>query len=66
MSEKVFKKGHIKISPYPTDFIPNGSKLIIGLDEASPNGDSNCCVKGFYKDGKYHVQKIEMNNEQSE
>lgn len=57
MSNEVFKKEQVKISDYPADFIPKDAKLIIGIDEGSPDGD--CTVKGFYKDGEYHIQSVE-------
>ena len=50
----------IKTSTYPADFIPNGASLLIGVDEGSPDGD--CTVKGFYKDGEYHIQSVEYRN----
>ena len=57
MSNEIFKKEQIKPSDYPADFIPNAAKLIIGVDEGSKDGD--CTVKGFYKDGEYHIQSVE-------
>lgn len=57
MSNEIFKKEQIKPSDYPADFIPKGAKLLIGVDKASPDGE--CTVKGFYKDGEYHIQSVE-------
>ncbi len=57
MSNDTFKKEWVKPSDFPADFIPNRAKLITGIDEGSPDGD--CTVKGFYKDGEYHIQSVE-------
>ena len=58
-----FDKDMIKISEYPADFIPNGCKVFVGFDTASPNGD--CTVKGFYSPitGEIHIQEIDSNEE---
>jgi len=57
--EPMFKKEWIKISEYPSDFIPNGGQVFVGIDYGSPDGD--CTVKGFYDPvtGEYHIQEIE-------
>ena len=52
-----FKKEWVKPSKYPSDFIPAGAEVFIGVDQGSPDGD--CTVKGFYKNGVFHVQEIE-------
>ena len=57
MSTAFFKIDQIKISGYPSDFIPAGAELIVGIDEGSPDG--GCTVKGFFKDGEYHIQSVE-------
>lgn len=56
---KVFNKDWLKISEYPSDFIPNGAEVFIGIDYASPDGDYT--VKGFYdpKTGEIHIQEFE-------
>lgn len=48
-----------KVSDCPTDFIPAGAKIIIGVDMA----DDDCTVKGFYdpKTGEYHIQEVVHN-----
>lgn len=47
----------IKVSDYPSDFIPAGAMTIIGRD-LSEEGD--CTVKVFYdpSTGEYHIQEI--------
>ncbi|WP_372809354.1 hypothetical protein [Litorivivens sp.] len=57
MKTEIFKEEWIKNSDCPADFIPAGSKVFVGIDEGSPDGD--CTVKGFYKDGEFHVQSVE-------
>lgn len=57
MDSKVFKKDRIRPSEYPTDLVPAGGETFIGIDEGSPDGD--CTVKGFYKDGEFHIQGCE-------
>ena len=52
MCREWFKK-----SEYPSDFVPKDGKVFIEVDHAK-NG-SDCTVKGFYKDGKFHVQSVE-------
>jgi hypothetical protein len=54
---KLFKDEWFKESDYPTDFIPNGAEIFVGIDYASP--DSDCTVKGFYIDGEFHIQEID-------
>ena len=54
----MFKKEWLKPSNSPSDFIPNGAEMFIGVDRASPNGD--CTVKGFYKNGEYHIQEVQQ------
>ena len=54
---KIFNKEYVKQSEYPADFIPVGGKVFIGVDEGSQDGDYT--VKGFYKDGEFHVQSVE-------
>ena len=56
MSDKNYFDTKIIQSDYSADFIPAQGKLIIGTDIGSPSGD--CTVKGFYKDGIYHVQEL--------
>ena len=46
-----------KPSEYPADFVPKGGNVFIGVDHAKDGSD--CTVKGFYKDGEYHVQSVE-------
>ena len=54
----VFKKEWFKVSECPSDFIPFGAAVIIGVDRASPDGD--CTVKGFYdpKTKEFHIQEL--------
>ena len=52
MCREWFKK-----SEYPADFVPNGGNVFIGVDLAKDG--SECTVKGFYKDGEYHIQSVE-------
>lgn len=54
--EQMFKKEWIKTSDYPSDFIPAGAKVFVGVDYGSPDGDYT--VKGFYdpKTGEIHIQ----------
>ena len=47
----------LPVSEYPADFVPAGATVLIGIDEGSPDGD--CTVRGFYKDGEYHIQDVE-------
>ena len=54
--EHYTQKDQIKPSDYPVNYIPNGAKEFIGFDPAST--DSGCFVKGFYKNGEYHIQNI--------
>ena len=61
MCDKVFKKDWLKTSEYPKDFIPRGGEIFIGVDPASQDGD--CTVKGFYKDGVFHVQEVEYSKD---
>jgi len=56
----MFKDINIPISQYPFNYIPAGAKILIGIDEGSSDGD--CTVKGFYKDGEYHIQEIVNHN----
>lgn len=53
-----FKEDWFKVSNCPSDFIPSGAKVFIGIDHASPDGD--CTVKGFYdpETGEFHIQEI--------
>jgi hypothetical protein len=60
MSSDIFKKDSLKESPYPANFIPQGSALVIATEECSPDGDYACTIKGFYKDGGFHIQSIEF------
>jgi hypothetical protein len=46
-----------KQSEYRADFIPEVGTVLIGVDRAKDG--SGCTVKGFYKDGEYHVQSVE-------
>lgn len=57
---KEFDTSKIKESDYPTDFIPAGAEIIVGVDH-SDIGD--CMVKGFYdpKTGSYHIQQVVHN-----
>lgn len=50
-----------KGSGCPTDFIPAGAKIIIGVDMAK---DGDCTMKGFYdpKTGEYHIQEVVHND----
>ena len=57
MSDGIFKKEWIKPSDYPDNYIPAGARTFIGVDPASQDGE--CTVKGFYKDGEYHIQSVE-------
>ena len=42
----------------PANYIPAGATIITGYDES--NGDDyGCTVRGFYKDGVFHIQEIE-------
>lgn len=56
---KPFNKDWFKISEYPSNLVPKGAKIIIGVDPASPDGD--CTVRGFYdpKTGELHVQEVD-------
>ena len=54
--EPLFRSNWVKISEYPNNFVPAGAKIIIGVDEASPDGD--CTVRGFCKDGVFHIQEV--------
>ena len=54
--DSFISKDMIKTSPYPKDFIPEGAVPIVNYDPACEDGD--CTVKGFYKDGKYHIQEV--------
>ena len=58
MNKDFFQKDQIKLSDYPPDYIPNEAKGFIGFDPAST--DSGCFVKGFYKNGEYHIQNFEF------
>lgn len=49
-------KKDIPLSPYPSNFIPEGAELLLGVDPAAVGGDTT--VKGFYKDGEFHIQEI--------
>ena len=44
-------------SPYPSDFIPKDGEVFVGVDMGSPDGDYT--VKGFFKDGAWHIQSFE-------
>ena len=54
----MFKKEWLKPSDYPSDFIPIGAEVFIGVDKESPNGDYT--AKGFYKNGEYHIQEVQQ------
>ena len=51
-----FCKDGLKLSDYPSNFIPKGARTVVGVDEGSPDGD--CTVKGCWLDGVFHVQEI--------
>ena len=53
----VFKKEWLHESEYPSNFIPADCEVFIGVDYASP--DKDCTVRGFYKDGEFHIQEVE-------
>ena len=54
--EGFFKSIDIPVSEYPSDFMPKDSKIIYGLDKGA--GDTSCEVKGFCKDGVFHIQEV--------
>lgn len=58
----VFDERKIEISDYPSDFIPEGAVVILGVDYSK---DGDCTVKGFYdpKTGEYHIQEVVHNKE---
>jgi hypothetical protein len=45
------------ISEYPSNFIPKDAKILIGVDYGKDG--TTTTVKGFFKDGVYHIQEIE-------
>lgn len=56
----VFDGSKIKVSDYPTDFIPAGAEAIIGVDYSE---DGDCTVRGFYdpNTGELHIQEVVHN-----
>lgn len=57
MTKPFFDPEDFKPSEYPGYFIPKEGIAVTGVDE-SKNGDSNATVKGFMKDGVFHIQEI--------
>lgn len=53
MSKLLFKPEWL--SEYPCNYIPKDAEAFISVDPAGK--DSDCTVKGFYKDGKLHIQE---------
>lgn len=45
-------------SEFPKDYIPADGKVFVGIDYG--DADCGCEVKGFYKDGIWHVQEINV------
>lgn len=60
MSDSLFDPDWFKSSDYPSDFIPAGAAVILGVDMAT---DEDYTVKGFFdpSTGEYHIQEIVHN-----
>ena len=56
-----FDKSKLKVSDYPSDFIPKDSVEILGFDTAD---GVDTTVKGLYQNGIYHVQEVINNKDQ--
>ena len=54
----MFKEEWFKKSDYPKDYLPKGAEVLIGVDE----GDEDFTIKGFYKDGEFHIQEVVKND----
>jgi len=60
LSNEWFDPKWVKISPFPSNYIPKEGEVFIGIDYAS---DGDCTVRCFYErlTGEYHIQEIEYN-----
>lgn len=53
----VKNQGLFSESPYPSDFIPAGAEIIVGMDHSA---EGDCTIKGFYDPatGQTHIQEV--------
>jgi hypothetical protein len=60
--DKLFKKEWFKVSEYPSDFIPNGAEIFVGVDYGL---EPSYTVKGFHdpETGEIHIQECSLDIE---